>query len=49
MVVQTKAKGWAFGSLLLASPNAKPQPKPEAELTGSPETRVSNAEGGEKR
>jgi hypothetical protein len=47
MVVQTKPKGWAFGSLLLASPNAKP--KPEGELTGNPETRVSNAEGGEKR
>ncbi len=52
MVVQTKEKGWAFGSLLLAGSNPKPNPKPkdEAELDGNPETRVSNAtEGVEKR
>jgi hypothetical protein len=45
MVVQTREKGWAFGSLLLASPN--PNPKPEVD--GNSETRVSNTDGGEKR
>jgi hypothetical protein len=52
MVVRTKEKGWEFGSLLLASPNPKPDPKPnnETELDGKPETRVSNTtEGVEKR
>jgi len=49
MVVQTKENGWAFGSLLLASPNPKPNPKTETELSGNPETRVSNTEGAEKR
>lgn len=49
MVVQTKDKGWAFGSLLLANPNPNPNPKPKPELSGSPETRVSNAEVAEKR
>ena len=47
MVVQSKAKGWAFGSLLLASPN--PKPNVETELSETPETRVSNTDGGEKR
>ena len=47
MVVQTKDKGWAFGSLLLASPN--PGPNVDSEISGNPETRVSNTEGGEKR
>lgn len=53
MVVQSRDKGWAFGSLLLAGPNAglKPNaaPKPDDKLTGNSETRVSNTEGGEKR
>jgi hypothetical protein len=47
MVVQTKENGWAFGSLLLAGP--APKPAQESELTGSPQSRVSNAESGEKR
>jgi hypothetical protein len=49
MVVQTKAKGWAFGSLLLASPNPNPKPKIENELSVDAETRVSNTDAGEKR
>jgi hypothetical protein len=51
MVVQTKEKGWAFGSLLLAIPN--PRPKLEnlekTELNETPESRVSNTEATEKR
>ncbi len=49
MVVQSKEKGWAFGSLLLASPNPNPKPIPATEVNGDAETRVSNTEGGEKR
>jgi len=47
IVVRTKPNGWEFGSLLLASPNANA--KPDTELSGKPESRVSNAETGEKR
>lgn len=45
MVVQTKEKGWAFGSLLLASPNVALVPKPadDTELKVNPETRVSKS------
>lgn len=50
MVVQTKEKGWAFGSLLLASPKPIPKPVDETELNGDPETRVSKSiEGAESR
>ncbi len=49
MVVQTKEKGWAFGSLLLASPNQNANPNPATDAKTNAETRVSNAEGGEKR
>ena len=47
MVIRTKPNGWEFGSLILASPNANA--KPNTELSVKPETRVSNAEAGEKR
>lgn len=47
MIVRTTQNGWEFGSLLLAGPAAAP--KPSSELSGNPETRVSNAVAGEKR
>ncbi len=47
IVVRTRPNGWEFGSILLASPNANP--KPETDVSGKRETRVSNAELGDKR
>ncbi len=48
MVVREKDKGWEFGSMLLASPDASSSTK-ESDLSGLPASRVSNTENGEKR
>lgn len=47
MVVRTRPNGWEFGSILLAPQNANP--KSETEASGKRETRVSNADAGDKR